>query len=73
MNKKKEQVVIITFKTLDEDGVKDQISISELKPRLAKRVYKKLLYRWKHYKVVDIPLFAIAVAADDIDHIALYK
>lgn len=73
MNKKKEQVVIIVFKTLAEDGTNEQMSITELKPHSAKRVYKKLLYRWKHYKVVDVPLFAIAVAADTIDHIALYK
>jgi hypothetical protein len=71
MNKKEERAVLITFKTLNKDGEYDQLSISELKPRLAKRVYKKLLYRWKHYKVVDIPLFAIAVAADDINNIAI--
>ena len=73
MSRKNKQTValVITLKTLKEDGSNSQISISKLTRRAAKRVYKKLLYRWKHYKVVDIPLFAIAVAADIIDHITI--
>jgi len=64
--------VVITFKTAIKDGrAANQISIERLKPRSAKRVYKKLLYRWKHYKVVDVPLFAIAVAADNINTITI--
>lgn len=32
----------------------------------AKRTYRKLIKRWKHNKVVDIPTHAMALPANDI-------
>lgn len=68
MDKKQKQTIVINFKPNSRN---DNITISKLKPRLAKKIYRSLIHQWKHYKAVDIPLYALAVAADNISHIAI--
>lgn len=65
--------ITIQLKTFKEDGNREQFYINKLKKGLAKRIYCKLIYRWNHYKVVDMPLFCMAIAADEIHNISISK
>ena len=70
MDKKQKRTIVINFKP---NSGNDNMTISKLKPKLAKIFYKRLIHQWKHYKAVDIPLYAFAVAADNISYIAITK
>lgn len=70
MNKKEKQkrTIAIYFKL---NSGTDNITISDLRPKLAKKAYRNLVYQWRHYKAVSIPLYAFAVAADNISYITI--
>jgi hypothetical protein len=67
MNKKQEFEIVINFKSNKHQN----ISIIDLSLRSAKKFYKRLIYQWKHYKAVEIPLYALTVAADTIFYISI--
>ena len=47
------------------------ITLTFKKLRPAKKTYRKLVKRWKHNKVVDIPTHTMALPASDISCIYL--
>lgn len=67
MNKKQELEIVINFKSNEHEN----ISIINLSLRSAKKFYKRLIYQWKHYKAVEIPRYALTVAADTIFYISI--
>ena len=53
------------IKIVNNNKVGD-ITLTFKKPSAVKKTYRKLIKRWKHNKVVDIPTHAMALPASDI-------
>ena len=61
-----QKAVVIIFKQKDTDGDHEDISLTDMEHKVARKVYKKLIHQWKHNKVVNIPGHMIVVASDAI-------
>lgn len=55
----------------NNNKVVGDITLTFKKLRAAKKTYRKLIKRWNHNKVVDIPTHTLALPASDISCIYL--
>lgn len=63
--------VKVIFKEKDKDGDHEDMTITDIDIKTAKKIYKKLIHQWKTKRVVRIDTHAITIASDAIFMIAL--
>lgn len=63
--------VKVIFKDKDKDGDHEDLAITDIDIKTAKKIYKKLIHQWKTKKVVQISTHAITIASDAIFMIAV--
>ena len=58
--------VKIIFKEKDNIGDHEDMAITDIDIKTAKKIYKKLIHQWKTKRVVRIDTHAITIASDAI-------